>query len=99
MAAKKRATRKRATKKKATEIAKRMRRRVEAEGGPGIRGVEGLHMTASFGVSTIRFGSTSIAELVGQADQALYAAKNAGRNRAIRWDELEPSAWSAAAGR
>jgi diguanylate cyclase (GGDEF)-like protein len=76
---------------KAAEIAKRMRRRVEAEGGPGIRSVEGLLMTASFGVSTIRFGSTSIAELVDQADQALYAAKRSGRNRSLRWDELEPS--------
>jgi diguanylate cyclase (GGDEF)-like protein/PAS domain S-box-containing protein len=82
---------------KAAEIAKRMRRRVEAEGGPGIRSVEGLQMTSSFGVSTIRFGSTSVAELVDQADQALYAAKKSGRNRALRWDELEPSQQHAAA--
>ncbi|MCC6611801.1 MAG: diguanylate cyclase [Burkholderiales bacterium] len=85
------------TVEKATEIAKRMRRRIEAEGGPGIRNVEGLQMTSSFGVSTIRFGGTSVAELVDQADQALYAAKKSGRNRALRWDELEPGHRHAAA--
>ncbi|MCZ7563342.1 MAG: GGDEF domain-containing protein [Burkholderiales bacterium] len=85
------------TVEKATEIAKRMRRRVEAEAGPGIRSVDGLQMTSSFGVSTIRFGGASVAELVDQADQALYAAKKSGRNRALRWDELDTSQQKAAA--
>lgn len=84
------------TVEKTTEIAKRIRRRVESEAGPGIRGVEGLTMTASFGVSTIRFGCSSIGELVDQADQSLYAAKKAGRNRVLRWDELEPEAQAVA---
>ncbi len=84
------------TVEKSAEIAKRIRRRVESEAGPGIRGVEGLRMTASFGVSTIRFGCTSVGELVEQADQALYAAKKSGRNRALRWDELEPEAQAVA---
>ena len=85
------------TVEKATEIAKRVRRRVESEAGPGIRGVEGLQMTASFGVSTLRFGCSTVNELVDQADQALYAAKKSGRNRALRWDELEPEAQAVAA--
>ena len=84
------------TVEKAAEIAKRIRRRVESEAGPGIREVEGLRMTASFGVSTIRFGGTSVNELVEQADQALYAAKKSGRNRALRWDELDEEAQSVA---
>jgi diguanylate cyclase (GGDEF)-like protein len=85
------------TVEKAAEIAKRIRRRIEAEAGPGIRSVEGLQMTSSFGVSTVRFGGTSVGELVDQADQALYAAKKAGRNRALRWDELEPATRAASA--
>ena len=42
-------------------------------------------ITASLGVATLADGSASQSELNKQADQALYAAKNAGRNQVVRW--------------
>jgi GGDEF domain-containing protein len=45
------------------------------------RPFEGLHhVTVSIGIAEYRAGET-VANLIGRADQALYAAKNAGRNR------------------
>jgi diguanylate cyclase (GGDEF)-like protein/PAS domain S-box-containing protein len=70
----------------ATQVAERIRARVEAQAGPGIRSIPDLRITASFGVSGIEFGAASVAALMDQADQALYAAKEAGRNRVIRYD-------------
>ncbi|MDD5029385.1 MAG: GGDEF domain-containing protein [Rhodoferax sp.] len=40
-----------------------------------------LHVTASFGVVTLEEKDTNIDMLLNQADQALYHAKNQGRNR------------------
>ena len=46
-----------------------------------------LHLTASFGVSTLLDyegeAITILEELLKQADQAMYEAKNQGRNRVI----------------
>ncbi len=44
-----------------------------------------LRITSSFGVSTLISDIRNPAELVGQADKALYVAKESGRNRVIRW--------------
>jgi diguanylate cyclase len=44
-----------------------------------------VHVTASFGVAWLDQG-LSVEESVDNADRALFAAKNAGRNRACCWD-------------
>jgi diguanylate cyclase (GGDEF)-like protein/PAS domain S-box-containing protein len=44
-----------------------------------------LRSTASFGVTTLREKDTNIDTLLNQADQALYRAKNEGRNRVCRY--------------
>ncbi len=43
----------------------------------------GLHVTASFGVSTCRGMSVELQPMFEAADQALYAAKGAGRNQVL----------------
>ena len=55
--------------------------------GPAVIPGENVRITASFGVASIQHGSTTLAELIKQADQALYAAKAAGRNRVLRHDQ------------
>lgn len=48
--------------------------------------ISGIKVTVSLGSSSTEFGAGDPQELLGQADKALYAAKNSGRNMAIRWD-------------
>jgi len=48
--------------------------------------IYGLKVTISLGISSMEFGATDPQELLGQADNSLYAAKNSGRNKSIRWD-------------
>ena len=49
---------------------------------------EGLQVTASFGITSSDLGAESTQKMMDQADRALYAAKNAGRNRVVRFDEV-----------
>jgi diguanylate cyclase (GGDEF)-like protein/PAS domain S-box-containing protein len=49
--------------------------------------IVGVSITISVGASALSLGSKKPSELLDQADQALYAAKRAGRNRAVRWDD------------
>ncbi len=69
-------------------IAERIRFRVEAQCGPGVRTIPGLKVTSSFGIAALEFGADSLKDLIERADQALYKAKELGRNRVIRHDEI-----------
>lgn len=64
----------------AAEVAERLREKIQAQVGPGLRSIPGLTVTASFGVSALPLGATTLPHLIEEADQALYAAKQAGRN-------------------
>ena len=44
----------------------------------------------SFGVVSSESGATTLSELLDQADKALYASKEGGRDRVTRWEALPP---------
>lgn len=83
---------------RAAVVAERIRFRVEAQAGPGIRSIPGLRVTSSFGLSSLEFGAPGLKTLIDEADQALYAAKQTGRNKVVRYDEMPPAERQAAAG-
>jgi diguanylate cyclase (GGDEF)-like protein/PAS domain S-box-containing protein len=64
---------------KAVEIAERIRQAIEK------KPCSGVQITVSLGVSSLELNSNKPDELVDQADKALYAAKNSGRNRVVTW--------------
>lgn len=66
------------------EVADRSRRAIQTHDWS--RTAEGLKVTASFGVAQWD-GVESVKDWIGRADRALYAAKNAGRNRTWRATE------------
>ncbi len=78
----------------AAQVAERIRHKIETECGPGIRNVPGMKVTCSFGVASITYGSTSLPMLIDWADQALYAAKQNGRNSVRRFDRLGAGSYS-----
>ncbi len=75
----------------AIERAQMMRRAVEGAAGSTIRITSGKPITASFGVSCMSMGARESADLLNQADKALYVSKRAGRNRVTLWDPVTAS--------
>lgn len=73
----------------ATHSAERLRKALAAK-TIGI-GQTGRHITASIGVAAREPGTADIDALVSAADQALYAAKAAGRDRTISRDAVPGS--------
>ncbi|HYD95740.1 MAG TPA: sensor domain-containing diguanylate cyclase [Noviherbaspirillum sp.] len=68
--------------KTAMTVAERMRAAVASQ--PEVIGGATLHLTLSAGVaSTDVFPTATTEELISRADMALYAAKDAGRNRVV----------------
>lgn len=85
--------------KEAREIAEKMRRLIRSQ--PFSTTAGKIQVTASIGFS-VRTGTVDIdkKELLGYADQALYQAKAAGRDRVVSYRDIEKSAamFEAAAG-
>jgi diguanylate cyclase (GGDEF)-like protein len=52
-------------------------------------GSKTLRLTASFGVASRHESSSGVAELLNQADQALYRAKQTGRDRVVTFGQMQ----------
>lgn len=70
----------------AKQFAERLCRRVEATSTSWLP--SGEPVTVSVGVASVGAEPCGAMDLVARADKALYAAKAAGRNRVVRWEEL-----------
>ena len=69
----------------AAPIAERLRQLVEAH---QIRAYdETLSQTVSLGIAGFPEDGQTLEDLIARADEALYAAKHAGRNQVVRWKE------------
>jgi diguanylate cyclase (GGDEF)-like protein len=66
-------------KEEAFKMAEKLRKAVEAHDYPSQKGT--LKVTVSLGVSTYPVDATDKDELIKCADQALYRAKDGGRNQ------------------
>ena len=73
--------------KNAALIAEKVRARIESQSAQEFSETPGICVTASFGVSDSTLGARSIEELLGQADKAMYKAKEGGRNRVVIWEK------------
>jgi len=71
----------------ALEAAERLRAALAAARVPLSSGLP-LQFTASLGVATLKDSDTNIDTLLSQADQALYQAKNQGRNRVCAMETI-----------
>ena len=74
------------------KAAERLRLAISAQANQAVRTTGDNQITMSFGVSCFSLGSSNPLELVDQADKALYAAKDAGRNQVGQWTQEGPLA-------
>lgn len=73
----------------AVMVAERIRADIDAQQMQTRQGE--FHVTASLGVSTLNSRVDDLAALVNQADQAMYTAKQTGRNRVCIFNEESPA--------
>ena len=76
----------------ATRTAEQARGDIEKSVPGRVKTKTKLTVTSSFGVSSLSQGANTIAELINQADKALYGAKQSGRNCVRRWDQIRSEA-------
>ena len=69
-------------------FAEGIRKLIETSCGQAVIPGEAVRITASFGLACLESGATTLAEMIKQADQALYLAKNTGRNRVCRYEDM-----------
>lgn len=65
------------------EIAEKVAERIRMQiaGAPFEAAGKSLPMTASFGISTVSWGNDTLGAMIKRADEALYRAKDSGRNQ------------------
>jgi diguanylate cyclase (GGDEF)-like protein len=80
------------TLQEASSLAERVRARVEVEAAKRVRTVPCLTITVSVGIASTVLGAQTTLELVDQADKALYAAKEGGRNCVMALDRMNDGA-------
>ena len=73
----------------AASVAERIRERIEAFQPPDSE-LADLHVTASIGMAVSQ--GASARELIARADQALYQAKQSGKNRLVEWKPPDQNA-------
>ena len=78
----------RTTLAEAPDLAERLRTQIEAEAGERVRAASRLVITVSCGISSTALGARTPLELIDQADKALYAAKEGGRNCVMVLDPI-----------
>jgi diguanylate cyclase (GGDEF)-like protein len=71
-------------------VAERLRLRIEEQAAGRVPQLDRL-VTTSIGVASAAGGAVDGRRLLDQADEALYASKENGRNRVTRWDEIQAS--------
>lgn len=76
----------------AAVVAERLRAAVADEGFPLRETGENLPVTISIGVAATGKAEETLERLLKRADDALYAAKNGGRNRVIAFNEQQQAA-------
>jgi diguanylate cyclase (GGDEF)-like protein/PAS domain S-box-containing protein len=62
-------------------IADKLRRGIEERCSAAFSDIATLRVTVSIGIATLQDADSTLAELIDQADKALYEAKTSGRNR------------------
>jgi diguanylate cyclase (GGDEF)-like protein len=63
----------------ATVLAERLRMQIANHTVTSAKGE--ISFTSSFGIATCALNDTSLDQVISKADEALYRAKNSGRNR------------------